>query len=78
MLLTNAVYFSATQKGKVKLTVLSDKGKEAVIAILEPDQFFGEARLNVSVRLRCRLRCRRLLWRSQAYRPAPGCDRSLR
>jgi CRP/FNR family transcriptional regulator, cyclic AMP receptor protein len=34
------------QKGKVKLTVLSDLGKEAVIAILEPGQFFGEGCLN--------------------------------
>jgi CRP-like cAMP-binding protein len=31
------------QKGKVKLTVLSDQGKEAVVAILEPGQFFAEA-----------------------------------
>src|SRR5271155_5028095 len=30
------------QKGKVKLTVLSEQGKEAVVGILEPDQFFGE------------------------------------
>jgi CRP/FNR family cyclic AMP-dependent transcriptional regulator len=30
------------QKGRVKLTVLSDQGKEAVVAILEPGQFFGE------------------------------------
>jgi CRP/FNR family cyclic AMP-dependent transcriptional regulator len=31
------------QEGKIKLTVLSPKGKEAVIAILEPGSFFGEA-----------------------------------
>jgi CRP-like cAMP-binding protein len=30
------------QKGRVKLTVVSDQGKEAVVAILEPAQFFGE------------------------------------
>jgi CRP/FNR family transcriptional regulator, cyclic AMP receptor protein len=30
------------QKGKVKLTVVSDAGKEAVIAILGPGDFFGE------------------------------------
>jgi CRP/FNR family cyclic AMP-dependent transcriptional regulator len=30
------------QKGRVKLTVLSEQGKEAVVAILEPGQFFGE------------------------------------
>jgi CRP-like cAMP-binding protein len=34
------------QKGRVKLTVLSAQGKEAVVAILEPGQFFGEACLN--------------------------------
>jgi CRP-like cAMP-binding protein len=30
------------QNGNVKLTVLSEQGKEAVVAILEPGQFFGE------------------------------------
>ncbi len=34
------------QKGRVKLTVLSDQGKEAVVAILEPGQFFGESCMN--------------------------------
>lgn len=34
------------QKGRVKLTVLSDQGKEAVVAILEPGQFFGEGCMN--------------------------------
>jgi CRP-like cAMP-binding protein len=29
-------------KGKIKLTVLSRQGKEAAIAMLEPDDFFGE------------------------------------
>ena len=29
-------------KGKVKLTVLSEQGKEAVVAILGPGDFFGE------------------------------------
>ena len=33
-------------KGKVKLTVLSEQGKEAVVAILEPGQFFGEGCMN--------------------------------
>ncbi len=33
-------------KGRVKLTVLSEQGKEAVVAILEPGQFFGEGCLN--------------------------------
>ena len=34
------------RKGKVKLTVLSEQGKEAVVAILEPGQFFGEGCMN--------------------------------
>jgi CRP/FNR family cyclic AMP-dependent transcriptional regulator len=32
--------------GRVKLTVISAQGKEAVIAILQPGQFFGEGCLN--------------------------------
>jgi CRP/FNR family cyclic AMP-dependent transcriptional regulator len=40
----DAVFY--VQKGKVKLTVLSELGKEAVVAILEPGQFFGEGCLN--------------------------------
>ena len=34
------------QNGKVKLTVLSEQGKEAVVAILGPGQFFGEGCMN--------------------------------
>src|ERR1700737_3472040 len=34
------------QKGNVKLTVLSEQRKEAVVGILEPGQFFGEGCLN--------------------------------
>jgi CRP/FNR family transcriptional regulator, cyclic AMP receptor protein len=34
------------QKVRVKLTVLSEHGKEAVVAILEPGQFFGEGCFN--------------------------------
>jgi len=30
------------QKGKVKVTVVSEQGKEAVVAVLGPDDFFGE------------------------------------
>ena len=30
------------QKGKVKVTVISDQGKEAVVALLGPDEFCGE------------------------------------
>src|ERR1700730_16356150 len=40
----DAVFY--IQKGRVKLTVLSDQGKEAVVGILEPGQFFGEGCLN--------------------------------
>jgi CRP/FNR family cyclic AMP-dependent transcriptional regulator len=36
----NAVYY--IQKGKVKLTVTSNQGKEAVVAILVAGDFFGE------------------------------------
>lgn len=34
------------QKGRVKLNVISDQGKEAVVAIMEAGQFFGEGCLN--------------------------------
>jgi CRP/FNR family transcriptional regulator, cyclic AMP receptor protein len=34
------------QKGKVKVTVLSDQGKEAIVGILGPGQFFGEGCMN--------------------------------
>ena len=34
------------QKGKIKLTVVSERGKEAVVGILEPGHFFGEGCLN--------------------------------
>jgi CRP-like cAMP-binding protein len=30
------------RRGKVKLTVLSQQGKEAIVAILDPGEFFGE------------------------------------
>jgi CRP/FNR family cyclic AMP-dependent transcriptional regulator len=36
----NAIFY--IQKGKVKLTVVSRRGKEAVIAILGAGDFFGE------------------------------------
>src|SRR5579859_7370066 len=36
----DAVFY--IQKGKAKLTVVSEQGKEAVIAILGADEFFGE------------------------------------
>ena len=34
------------QMGSVKIVVLSDQGKEAVVGILEPGQFFGEGCMN--------------------------------
>lgn len=34
------------QKDGVKVVVLSDQGREAVIGILEPGQFFGEGCMN--------------------------------
>ena len=40
----DAVFY--IQKGNVKLTVLSEHGKEAVVGLLEPGQFFGEGCLN--------------------------------
>jgi CRP/FNR family transcriptional regulator, cyclic AMP receptor protein len=40
----DAVFY--IQQGKIKLTVVSEQGKEAVIAILEPGDFFGEGCLN--------------------------------
>ncbi len=47
------------QTGKVKLTVLSEQGKEAVVAILEPGQFFGEGCLNGQ-----RLRTSAIAWKN--------------
>jgi CRP/FNR family cyclic AMP-dependent transcriptional regulator len=37
----NAVFY--IQKGKAKVTVVSEQGKEAVVAILGPTEFFGES-----------------------------------
>jgi CRP/FNR family transcriptional regulator, cyclic AMP receptor protein len=34
------------QKGRIKLTVISEQGKEAVVGVLGPGQFFGEGCLN--------------------------------
>jgi CRP-like cAMP-binding protein len=38
---SDAVFY--VQGGQIKLTVVSHQGKEAVVAILEPGSFFGEA-----------------------------------
>src|SRR4029077_5120912 len=40
----DAVFY--IQKGKIKLTVVSEGGKESVVVILEPSYFFGEGGLN--------------------------------
>jgi CRP-like cAMP-binding protein len=38
--LADAVFY--IQKGQVKITVVSDQGKEAIVAVLGPDEFCGE------------------------------------
>ena len=43
----NAIFY--IQKGKVKLTVVSEQGKEAVIAVLGPCDFFGEGCLTAQL-----------------------------
>src|SRR3982074_2436469 len=40
----DAVFY--IQQGKIKLTVVSEQGKEAVVAVLGPGHFFGEGCLN--------------------------------
>jgi CRP/FNR family cyclic AMP-dependent transcriptional regulator len=40
----DAVFY--VQKGEIKLTVISERGKEAVVGILGPAHFFGEGCLN--------------------------------
>ena len=40
----DAVFY--IQQGRIKLTVTSEQGKEAVVAILGPGHFFGEGCLN--------------------------------
>jgi CRP/FNR family transcriptional regulator, cyclic AMP receptor protein len=40
----DAVFY--IQKGKIKLTVVSERGKEAVVGLLGPSHFFGEGCLN--------------------------------
>lgn len=37
----SAVFY--IQRGQVKLSVVSEQGKEAIVALLGPDEFFGEA-----------------------------------
>jgi CRP/FNR family cyclic AMP-dependent transcriptional regulator len=44
----DAVFY--IQKGKVKLTVVSEQGKEAVVAVLSPTQFCGEGCLTAQSR----------------------------
>ena len=42
--IADAVFY--IQQGRIKLTVVSEQGKEAVVAILGPGHFFGEGCLN--------------------------------
>jgi CRP/FNR family transcriptional regulator, cyclic AMP receptor protein len=42
--IADAVFY--LQEGKLKVTVISEQGKEAVVAILGPGDFFGEGSLN--------------------------------
>jgi CRP/FNR family cyclic AMP-dependent transcriptional regulator len=42
--LANTVFY--IQKGRVKVVVISEQGKEAVVGILGPGQFFGEGCMN--------------------------------
>jgi CRP/FNR family transcriptional regulator, cyclic AMP receptor protein len=42
--IANTVFY--IQKGRVKVVVISEQGKEAVVGILEPGQFFGEGCMN--------------------------------
>src|SRR5438445_12443101 len=53
----DAVFY--IQKGKIEVRVLSQQGKEAILAILGVDDFFGEG---------CALRVSRCAWR----RPSPS------
>lgn len=40
----NTIFY--IQKGRVKVVVVSEQGKEAVVGILEPGPFFGEGCMN--------------------------------
>jgi CRP/FNR family cyclic AMP-dependent transcriptional regulator len=42
--IADAIFY--IQQGKVKLTVVSEQGREAVVAIVAPSHFFGEGCLN--------------------------------
>jgi CRP/FNR family cyclic AMP-dependent transcriptional regulator len=53
---SDAVFY--LEAGRVGLTVVSQQGKEAVVAILEPGAFFGEACLNGQTTFRFYRQCR--------------------
>ncbi len=42
--IADTIYY--IQKGRLKVVVISEQGKEAVVGILEPGQFFGEGCMN--------------------------------
>ena len=44
----DAVFY--VQKGQVKITVVSEQGKEAIVAVLGPDEFCGEGCLTGQAR----------------------------
>jgi len=48
----DAVFY--IQQGKVKLTVVSEQGKEAVVAVLGPGHFFGEGAIRCASQQRGR------------------------
>ena len=51
------------QKGRLKVVVISEQGKEAVVGMLEPGQFFGEGCLNGhSVRIATQQNCAALIF----------------
>ena len=52
------------QSGKVKKTVISEQGKEAVVALLGPGDFFGEGCLTGQMMTHCRSprACSRKCW----------------
>jgi CRP/FNR family transcriptional regulator, cyclic AMP receptor protein len=44
---TDTVFY--IQKGRIKVLVVSEQGKEAVVGILEPGQFFGEGHASTAI-----------------------------
>ncbi len=71
----NTVFY--IQKGRVKVVVISEQGKEAVVGILEPGQFFGEGCMNGhSLRIATTTAMEECLVRDNEDGHAPGAARS--